>query len=174
LQVGTFPDFPALTILFPRSMSEAAMRTAIFLMICGLALPAMAQEADYGFALPATLSAGGMYSHAWEQATPTAGPLEPGFQLVLYPSFKLGEHWYAYSAVDVNLSPYNYFQDNSATNRLQFFVIQAYLAYHRAKGSRSLTIKAGQLSSAFGSFPLRYDDMQNPVLGAPATYGAPS
>jgi hypothetical protein len=155
-------------------MSEAVMKIGILLMMCGLALPAMAQEADYGFTLPATLSAGGMYSHAWEQATPTAGPLEPGFQLMLYPSFKLGEHWYAYGAVDINLSPYNYFQDDSATNRLKVYVIQAFLAYNRTKGSRSLTIKAGQLSSAFGSFPLRYDDMQNPMLGAPATYGAPS
>jgi hypothetical protein len=155
-------------------MSKAVPRTDILLMICGLALPAIAQEAGYGFTLPATLSAGGMYTHAWEQSTPTAGPLEPGFQLMMYPSLKLGEHWYAYSAIDVNLSPYNLFQDNSATNRVKFYVIQAFVAYHRTKGSRSLTVKAGQLSSAFGSFPLRYDDALNPLLGAPATYGAPS
>jgi len=150
------------------------MRTAILLLSCALAPWGLAQEADYGVALPATLSAGGMYSHAWEQATPTAGPLEPGFQLMVYPSLKLGEHWYVYSALDVNLSPYYPFQAESATNRLEFYVIQAFAAYHRAKGSRSLTVKAGQLSSAFGSFPLRYDDTVNPLLGAPATYGAPS
>ncbi len=149
-------------------------RTNILLIICALALPGIAQEADYGFTLPATLSAGGMYSHAWQSATPTAGPLEPGFQLMLYPSFKLGEHWYVYGAVDANLSPYNLFQDNSATNRVEVYVIQAFLAYHRASGTRSLTIKAGQLSSAFGSFLLRYDDTMNPLLGAPATYGAPA
>jgi len=150
------------------------MGTRIFLMVCGLALPAMAQEADYGFTLPATLSAGGMYSHAWQQATPTAGPLEPGFQLMLYPSIKLGKHWYAYGAVDLNLSPYYPFQDDSATNRFKVYIVQGFLAYNRTKGNKSLTVKAGQLSTAFGSFPLRYDDAQNPLLGAPATYGAPA
>jgi hypothetical protein len=150
------------------------MRIHIVLMLCGLALPAIAQEAEYGFALPATLSAGGMYSHQWGQATPTAGSLQPGFQSMLYPSLKLGEHWYAYGAVDVNLSPYYPFQANSATNRLKVFLIQGFVAYNRTAGRKSLTIKAGQLSSAFGSFPLRYDDAQNPLLGAPAAYGAPS
>jgi hypothetical protein len=74
----------------------------------------------------------------------------------------------------VNLSPYYPFQADSATNRLKLYVIQAFLAYNRAKGNKSLTAKVGQLSSAFGSFPLRYDDSQNPLLGAPVTYGAPS
>jgi hypothetical protein len=155
-------------------MSKAVLKIAIFWILCGLALPARAQEADYGFTLPATVSFGGMYSHAWQEDTPTAGPLQPGFQSILYPSLKLGEHWSAYSAIAINLSPYYPFQADSATNELKVFVIQAFLAYNRTKGNRSLTIKAGQLSSAFGSFPLRYDDSRNPVLGAPATYGAPS
>src|ERR1700683_2935875 len=150
------------------------MHTHILMLFCGLALPAMAQEADYGFTLPVTLSAGGMYSHAWQADTPAAGPLEPGFQAMLYPSFKLGEHWYAYGAVDVNLAPYYPFQADSATNRLKVYIIQGFLAYNRTKGNKSLTVKAGQLSSAFGSFPLRYDDAQNPLLGAPTTYGAPA
>src|SRR5258708_3219407 len=137
------------------------MRSSILPVICGLVLPAFAQEADYGFTLPVTLSAGGMFSHRWQQSTPTAGRLEPGLQSVLYPSLKLGEHRYAYGAVDVNLSPYYSFQANSATNRLKVFLIQGFVAYNRTSGRRSLTIKAGQLSSAFGWLPLRYDDAQN-------------
>ena len=155
-------------------MRNAVLRIKIIMAFCCLALPVLAQEAGYGFTLPATLSAGGMYSHAWQQDTPTAGPLEPGFQLMMYPSFKLGEHWYVSGVVDATLAPYSPFQSDSATNRVEFYVIQAFLAYHRASGSKSLTIKAGQLSSAFGSFPLRYDDMLNPVIGAPATYGESS
>ena len=81
------------------------LRAAIVLSICGLALPAWGQEADYGFTLPATVSLGGMYSHTWQPDTPTAGPMQPGFQSMLYPSLKLGPHWYAYSAVAINLSP---------------------------------------------------------------------
>src|SRR5262249_15019896 len=34
----------------------------------------------------------------------------------------------------------------------------------------SATLKAGQLASAFGSFPLRYDDMANPLPDQPLSY----
>ena len=32
------------------------------------------------------------------------------------------------------------------------------------------TFKAGQLTSAFGSFPIRYDDMANPLIDQPLAY----
>lgn len=138
------------------------------------ALPLLAQEADFGLTLPITFSAGGMYSHRWQLATPTAGPLEAGAHAMFYPSLKLGEHWYAYGAIDVNSSPYYGFQANSATNRVKVFITQGFIAYTRSSGNQTFTVQAGQVASAFGAFPLRYKDAQNPLLDAPLSYGSPS
>ncbi len=49
--------------------------------------------------------------------------------------------------------------------------LQAYVGYERFWGNNYLTVKAGQLSSAFGSFSLRYDDAVNPLIDLPAGYG---
>ena len=34
-----------------------------------------------------------------------------------------------------------------------------------------MVVRLGQLSSAFGSFLLRYDDADNPLIGMPQAYG---
>jgi len=51
-------------------------------------------------------------------------------------------------------------------------VIQAYVGYERFWGTRNyFSFKAGQLTSAFGSFLLRYDDDANPLIDVPLSYG---
>jgi hypothetical protein len=45
------------------------------------------------------------------------------------------------------------------------------LSYSRFWEKNSLVVRAGQLSSAFGSFLLRYDDAANPLIGLPQAYG---
>jgi hypothetical protein len=90
---------------------------------------------------------------------------------MFYPSLALDRHWSAYSAIQVSSSPYSYFEATSATNRIKARVIQAFGQYTRESGNRSFAVKAGQLSSAFGSFPLRYDVTQNSLLDAPLSYG---
>lgn len=49
-------------------------------------------------------------------------------------------------------------------------MLQALAGFSSTIGKASLLIKAGQLSSAFGSFPLRYDDAKNPLIDQPAGY----
>src|SRR5262249_8107174 len=48
--------------------------------------------------------------------------------------------------------------------------IQTFLGYTFKYDAASVVIKAGRLSSAFGSFPLRYDDAENPLLDQPLSY----
>src|SRR5258708_36758566 len=50
-------------------------------------------------------------------------------------------------------------------------VLQAQLRYSRFWQKRSLVVRLGQMSSAFGSFLLRYDDAANPLIGLPQAYG---
>lgn len=135
-------------------------------------LPLQAQEADSGFTMPITLSVGAMYTHRWDAASPGSGPLQGGFRSMFYPSLKLGQHWFVYSALQLSSSPYFFFEANSATNRVKARVIQSFVGYIRGSQKKSITVKVGQLSSAFGSFPLRYDDTRNPLLAMPLSYGS--
>jgi hypothetical protein len=50
-------------------------------------------------------------------------------------------------------------------------VLKAHLSYSRFHGDKSVVIRAGQLSSAFGAYLLRYDDAENPLIDMPLTYG---
>ena len=50
-------------------------------------------------------------------------------------------------------------------------LLQLNLSYSRFWKNNSVVVRAGQLSSAFGSFLLRYDDADNPLLDMPLTYG---
>ncbi len=50
-------------------------------------------------------------------------------------------------------------------------ILNANLSYSQFWSKGSLVIRAGQLTSAFGSFLLRYDPATNPLTGIPAGYG---
>jgi hypothetical protein len=89
---------------------------------------------------------------------------------MLYPTLKLGQHWFGYAAVQVRLSPYFYYDAFIPQHRVLTDAIQAYAGYSWHKGETAIVIEAGKLSSAFGAFPLRYDDAQNPLLDQPLSY----
>ena len=67
--------------------------------------------------------------------------------------------------------PYFLEQMNTQSYGVKVDVLQANLGYARIGRDRSITVRVGQLTSAFGSFLLRYDDAANPLIGMPLTYG---
>jgi hypothetical protein len=69
-------------------------------------------------------------------------------------------------------SPFFYFESHNSEREISTKVIQGYVGYTASRAKNSLTLKAGQLISAFGSFPLRYDDEANPLIDAPLSYGS--
>ncbi len=143
-----------------------------FVLIILYTLAAMqspAQDANFGFSVPMTISAGGMYTERLQSEGP-ASPITGGFRAMFYPTLKLGSHWFAYSAVQVRLAPYFYYDTYDGDHEFYNNVIQAYLGYSFRAGQTSVVLKAGRLSSAFGSFPLRYDDADNPLLDQPLQY----
>jgi hypothetical protein len=50
-------------------------------------------------------------------------------------------------------------------------VLQAFVGYERFWGKNYVGLRAGELSTAFGQFALRYDDGDNPLIDVPLTSG---
>jgi hypothetical protein len=129
-----------------------------------------AQESNFGVSVPITASAGVVDSHRLQLADPSNSRAAFGFRVMLYPTLKLGKRWFAYAAIQTRLMPYFYYDAFFPDRNLHTDVIQGYAGYTVQRGHSTLVIKAGQLVSAFGFFPLRYDDMDNPVLDQPLAY----
>jgi hypothetical protein len=130
-----------------------------------------AQEADYGVSLPVTLSGGVAYSRGLQSEDAGQSSVTPGFRGVLSPTVRLGPHWFAYSNLEVRSSSYFTYETGSDDQpQVQFHVMQGFAGYATRIGNASLLVKAGQLSSAFGSFPLQYDDAKTAFPDAPPGY----
>jgi hypothetical protein len=129
-----------------------------------------AQEANSGISVPVTVSGGAMYSERLQLAEPDESPLSGGMRALLYPSIRLGSHWFGYAALQVRLAPYFYYDAYSPEHEWYIEPLQAFAGYSWRHGETSIVIKAGRLSTAFGSYALRYDDAENPVLDQPLSY----
>ena len=145
-------------------------RLALSLLLIGPAL-LLGQEARFGFSDPATISFFGAQTRRATVDGSSGRSVTPAFRANLYPTLKLGSHWFAYGAVQVHSEPYFYEELSSRAHDVAANVLQAYVGYSRIANGRAVTIKAGQLSSAFGSFPLRYDDARNWLIDLPQSYG---
>ena len=130
-----------------------------------------AQEAERGVAMPFSISGLGLRTQRLQTEDPNAAGAAAAFRAMFYPSVKLGSHWFGYAAIQVRSTPY-YFQEAYSSERsLQANLLQGFMGYAHSANSKSLVIKAGQLSSAFGSFLPRYDDAVNPMIDWPLSYG---
>lgn len=136
-------------------------------LVCLLCLPAVthAQEAASGFELRSTIAAGAAYSQqSQDNAT-------GNFRAMFYPTLKLDDHWAFTGAVQVRSVPFFFDEFKNQGYNLKVDLLQANLSYSRFWHRRSLVLRAGQLTSAFGSYLLRYDDAVNPLVDKPQAYG---
>ncbi len=128
------------------------------------------QEAASGISVPITVSGDAAYTRG-ASSEPGKDPLTGGFRALLSPSLKLGPHWFLYSAVEAYSPQYfNYPPGPYETRQVSARVTQAFAGYETGISPVSVLIKAGQLSSAFGLFPMEYDDARMPLIDAPASY----
>jgi hypothetical protein len=145
------------------------MRLAIAALLAACACAA--QEAPSGFQVEGTLTTGAEYSRQLTAAPRDGSPLAAGARFVLYPEWRIGSHWSFLGAVQLVSRPF-YFTDFSTQGHgLNAGILQAQLAYSRTAKDRSFSIRLGEMSSAFGSFLLRYDDSRNPLVDMPVSYG---
>jgi hypothetical protein len=94
-----------------------------------------------------------------------------GFRAFVYPTWKINENWFVTGALQFSTRPF-YFQDlSTAGYGAKGYVLQATLNYSHVSPKASVLVRAGQMSTAFGSFMLRYDDAENALAGLPIEYG---
>lgn len=141
------------------------------LLVCCWPLLLSAQEAGSGFELRATVSGTAFHTHQLAAGPRFGAPLTGGFRSVLYPTWKLNRNWAVSGAVQVHSRPYFYEEFPTQGYGVKADILRAHLSYSRFWDNRSVVVRGGQLSSAFGSFPLRYDDADNPLIDAPLAYG---
>lgn len=132
---------------------------------------AFAQEAASGVELSGTISVEAVDSHQLSEAPRDGSDVAGGFRAVLYPVWKISDHWSVSGAVQLYSRPYFYDQFSTQGYGLNANVLEAALSYSQFFTGGSVVIRAGELSSAFGSFLLRYDDAVNPLIDVPLTYG---
>jgi hypothetical protein len=124
-----------------------------FAIILSVAASACAQEADSRFELRTTLSAVSSYSQEFSEAPRNGSEVTGGFRAILYPTWKLNSHWTISGAMQVHSRPY--FQEEFGTQGygVKGDLLQLNLGYARFwEHNRSLVVRVGQLSSAFGAF----------------------
>lgn len=140
-------------------------------ILLALAAGLAAQEANSGLDLNATLSQQVSDSPRLEDAPRDGAPVSAGFRAVFYPTWKLSEHWTVSGAFQVHSRPYFYQEFSTQGYGVKGDLVQGYLGYSQFWHRGSLVVRMGQLSSAFGSFLLRYDDAVNPLIDIPLSYG---
>lgn len=129
-----------------------------------------AQEAEVGVTVPVTLTGGVLNTRRAEADDPSTPSLSAGFRVLASPGVKLGPNWYVYSAVQVRSAPFFYEDAYRADRYMEIKMLQLFLGYTRSWGRASVSLRVGKLPSAFGAFPLRYDDAANPLLDQPLAY----
>jgi hypothetical protein len=150
------------------------MKSRILIWCLWIIIPSgvlRAQEANTGFDLGVTVSGEALYSPMLSSAPRDGSPATGAFRAVLYPTLKLGDHWQISAAVESYSQPYFYEDLSNSEKGVDITLLQAQVSYSRFWKDRSIVVRAGQLSSAFGSFLLRYDDAVNPLVDMPASYG---
>jgi hypothetical protein len=140
------------------------------LLSATLSLRLAAQEAEIGVAAPLVITGGILETGRAESTDPTAAALTAGFRVLVMPQLKLGPHWFAYSAVQVRSTPFFYQDAYNAERKIDTDLLQLFAGYTHSWTGTMLTVKVGKLSSAFGAFPLRYDDAVNPLNDQPLPY----
>jgi hypothetical protein len=135
------------------------------------ALSASAQEASTGISVPVTISGDILYGHGAAAEDGQGSSLTGGGRAVVSPTLRLGAHWFFYSSVEIYSSSYfSYDRPGAEGPPASADALQAFVGYAARAGEASIVVKAGQLSSAFGLFPLEYDDSKTAFVNSPAPY----
>jgi len=129
------------------------------------------QEAPHGIDLRATITGQTIASNESTENPRSGSPLTAGARVVLYPTFKINRNWFVTGALQLSTRPYFFSDLSSQGYGAKGLVLQSTLNYAHISNKGSLLWRAGQMSSSFGSFLLRYDDADNALVDLPLEYG---
>jgi hypothetical protein len=148
------------------------MRIAIVVTLClALGVSLQAQEASSGLDLRETLSGLGIASNGLSAAPRSGSSFAAGLRSITYPVWKIDSNWSLSGAYQFVTRPYFYEDFDTTGYGAKGYLLQSTLNYSRVSDQGSLLLRAGVLSTAFGSFLLRYDDASNPLIDMPPQYG---
>jgi hypothetical protein len=131
----------------------------------------LSQEAAAGVDMRATISVQGAASSDYTEPPRSGSGVGAGFRGVLYPTWKISEHWNVIGSLQLASRPYFVEDFSTPGYGLKGNLLQGSLNYARVSEKGSFEARAGELSTAFGSFLLRYDDAENAVIDLPMEYG---
>src|SRR5580692_5244674 len=117
-----------------------------------------AQEAESGFEVRTTLSAEAFTSPDLTQAPRDGSEVSGGFRAMIYPVWKWNDSWSVDGAFQVHSRPYFFDEFSTQGYGVNGNLLQGHLNYSHFWKKASVVARVGMLSSAFGSFLLRYDD----------------
>ncbi len=154
-------------------MRPAGCKLALVCLLCGmLGEPFLnAQEASSGFDLRATLTGQALASNELTAAPRSGSPLIAGERTVVYPTLKINDHWFVTGALQLATRPYFYSDLSTQGYGAKGVILQSTLNYSRVSRKGSILVRAGEMSTAFGSFMLHYDDADNALVDLPIAYG---
>ncbi len=154
-------------------MKPCAIAGLFWSILCvALSAPNLsAQEAHSGFDLRATVTGQTMASNALSEEPRSGSVAAAGFRSVAYPTWKINNNWFVTGTLQLVSRPYIYEDFTTTGYGLKGSVLQATLNYSRISERGSVLVRAGELTTAFGSFLLRYDDADNPLVDLPIGYG---
>lgn len=132
---------------------------------------AAAQEASSGFDVRATLTAQTVASNELTESPRSGSPTILGSRSVVYPTWKISDNWFVTGAYQVATRPYFYEQFSTTGYGAKGTLLQGTLNYSHVSRNGSVLVRVGEMSTAFGLFPLRYDDADNALVDLPVGYG---
>jgi len=152
---------------------KTVLRAILVSFVSGLSCTQFlhAQEASSGFDLRATLTAETIASKQLSDAPRSGSPIILGGKGVVYPTWKINDNWFVTGALQLTTRPYYYEQFSSEGYGVKGIVLQSTLNYSHISHKGSILVRVGEMSTAFGSFMLRYDDTDNPLVDIPIEYG---
>src|SRR5437764_6457582 len=136
------------------------------LLFISFSSAALGQEANSGISVPVTVSGNARYNDPSEDPR-----VSGGLRALFAPRLQLGPHLFPYSLLggeSSNYWPYAMGVENDKPVR--FDLLQAYLGYEQQIGPATILIKGGRLSSAFGHFPIEYDDAKTALIEPPSMF----
>ena len=138
-------------------------------VLCGACASVSGQETSSGISIPITISGEARQTNEIGDES----SFDPGFRAVISPSLRLGPHWFVYAALDTHSASYFPYETGADDDRkIDVELMQAFVGYLKSSSRASILIKAGQISSAFGLFPLDYDDAKMALINPPLPYTA--
>jgi len=147
------------------------LRSLPLLLSLGIGHQLMPQEAPHGIDLRATLTMQSVASNELSDEPRSGSPMVLGTRSVVYPTIKFSDNWFVTGAIQFATRPYFYQEFSSTGYGAKGNVLLTALSYSRVSDRGSLIVRVGQMPTAFGSFMLRYDEMNNPLVDGPPAYG---